>query len=155
MDLDDDEINTACCSLLSHLCHHPDGKLITLEADALGALAVMLESDCAAVRQRATGAIAGLTVEFKAKMRTMELAGPALVRLVNDEDAIVSSNALIAIENACEIPEARAAMKKPLHGDEESLLKDFVIWPKPHTNYRRHIRPFPEEGADEYASTST
>lgn len=152
MNLEDDDINTACCTLLSHLCHHPDGKLVTLEAGALNALAVMLASNCAAVRQRATGALAGLTIEFKAKMRTMELAGPALVRLVNDTDAIVSSNALIAIENACEIPQAREAMKKLLHGDEETLLKDFVCWPKPHTNYRRHIRPFPDEGTDAYAA---
>ena len=144
MELDDD-INTACCTLLSHLCHHPEGKFATLEAGGLYALTPMLESSCVPVRQRATGAIAGLTIEYKAKLAAVEAAGPALVRLVNDTDAIVACNALICIENSCEIPQSREAMKTFLNEEEEMRLKDFVCWPKVRQNFRKEIRPFPEE----------
>lgn len=141
----DNDIKTACCTLLSHLCHHTDGKLAVLRHNGLDVLTNMLDSKCVSVRQRATGAIAGLTIEKPAKMITMNLAGPFLVRLVNDTDAIVASNALICLENCCEIPDARDAMVKLLHEDTKLLLKDFICWPKPHDMKRKEIRPFPLE----------
>lgn len=111
-------------------------------------LSLMLASTSRSVKQRATGAIAGLTIEPAAKMVTIHTAGSFLVRLVNDKDPIVASNALICLENCCEIPTARESLTKLLHEDTKLLLRDFICWPKPHDMKRDAIRPFPIEEAE-------
>ena len=110
---------------LRHLCHHPVGKVQVLEAGALPTLAAMLTCYDLDVRRLAAGALMGLAVEMDAKLAIATEAGDGLAGLLcggGEADFETAENALIAAQNVCEHPPARAMLCEKLDDEARYMV---------------------------------
>jgi hypothetical protein len=64
------------------------------------------------VVKAATAALALLAVDPHAKVPTYDIAGKQLLSLTQYSNAVIAKNALAAIRNACEHPQARIRLQQ-------------------------------------------
>lgn len=127
-------VRAECSGFVMQLCHHPYGKVQTIETGGIALLAGVLGKDCLAqpieTLLLATGGLMGLSTEIEGKLPIAEATFPQMAQLLAHDHANVSENARTVIKDACDEPAAYAIAKEVLDGDAlEAVFSGKPIFP--------------------------
>jgi len=111
---------------LKNLCQHTYGKVQCLEGGIIQVILPLLRSRESDIRLQAAGCLMGLTLEHEAKMPVAEACKTDLVALLRDPSPFIAENALVTVQNICELPDAREIVTQIMSEKD----KEFVFNPQ-------------------------